>query len=204
MKTQILFATALAILAQPAIALAEDYGKAGQLEAGGTFGVFSQTETIKPDGGGPESENKLTAIVIDPTVGYFVADGFELLGRLSVINASADIEGFSDTIAFNRIGLGMGAGYFLNLGVARIGPQAIVKFGTDDIAFGDFKNTETALGVQVGGFAKVPIGGGGVIAAGVVVDYDTLTSTQDDGTNKFDSEGTRTQFGARLGYFVFF
>lgn len=204
MKTTILFATALAILAQPAITMAEDYGKAGQLEAGGLFGIFSQTETIEPEGGGPEGENKFTAIVIDPTVGYFVSDGFELLGALRVQNISAEIEGFSDTITLNEIGLGAGAGYFVNVGVARIGPQAILRFGTNAISAGDFKENDTTLGAQVGAFAKVPIGGGGVIAAGLVVDYDTIARTTDNGVTEYDSDGTSTQFGARVGYFVFF
>lgn len=204
MKTRNLFATALAILALPAIASAEDYGTAGQLEAGGFFGIASQTETIKPEGGGPEGENKFTVMQIDPTVGYFVSNGFELLGTMHVQNISADIEGFSDTITLNEIGLGAGAGYFVNVGVARIGPQAILRFGTSAIAVGDFEQADGLFGAQVGGFAKVPIGGGGVLAAGLVVDYDTIARTNDDGTNKFDSEGTNTQFGARIGYFVFF
>jgi hypothetical protein len=204
MKTRLLFATALAILATPVIASAEEYAKAGQLEAGGTFGIVSQTETTKPDGGGSETEDTVMAIQVDPTVGYFVANGFELLGQLHLTQATLEFDGVDDKATLTEIGLGAGAGYFLNLGIARVGPQAILRFGTGNFVFGDLKQTDSLLGAQVGGFAKVPVGGGGVIAAGVVVDYDTITRNEDNGVGDRDSEGTNTEFGVRLGYFVYF
>src|SRR5687768_17274995 len=104
MKTNLWIASLLALVAAPAAAQAEDYGSPGQIEVGGSFGILSFTETEKPEGG-DETETDTTAILMEPTVGYFIADGFELLGQMSLLNGSFKTEG-EDTTTVTNIGLG--------------------------------------------------------------------------------------------------
>ena len=205
MKLSALFTPALAaILATPAIASAENYGSPGQIEAGGFFGIASQTITTEPEGG-EEATDTVTVIQMDPTVGYYVADGLEVLGTLTLTNASIKFDGADDPVTLNVIGLGAGAGYFVDLGAARIGPQVVVRYLTGTFDFGgDLKQTDQFIGAQAGAFAKLPIGGGGVLAAGLVFDYDMMTRKFELGSAEAEAEGTETQFGARVGYFVFF
>lgn len=205
MKLTALFAPALAIsMAAPAIASAADYGTPGQIEAGGFFGIASQTATTKPEGG-DETKDSLTVIQLDPTVGYFISDGLELLGTLHLTNASLKFDGADDPVTLTQIGLGAGAGYFVNMGFARVGPQVLLRFGTDTTDFGsDTSLSDQRLGAQVGAFAKLPVGGGGVLAAGLVFDYDTVGRKIEFGALDSESEGTETEFGARVGYLVFF
>ena len=201
----------LSALALPAIASAEDYAKPGQLEAGGVFGIQNNTETRKPDGG-DEVDTTTTSIQIEPQVGYFITDGLELIGALQVINQSSKVED-GDPESLTVIGLGAGAGYFLNLGIARIGPQAILRFASADATFqvpliGEVDLTEQRMGAQVGAFAKVPIGGGGVISAGLAIDYDNVARAFDASTippgEELEPTGTSQTIGIRVGYFVFF
>ena len=201
----IIIVSALTLLV-PAVAGAEEYAKPGQIEAGGFFAVASQTIKTKVDApGAEETSDTLTAILIEPTIGYFVADGLEVIGQLIVRNVSYKFDGADDPFVFTDIGLGAGAGYFLNLGVARIGPQGIVRFVNDSFTAGDFKNTGTSMGAQVGAFAKVPINSGGVLSAGLVYDYLQVTRSVDDGAGfEYDEEGTDTAIGARVGFLVYF
>jgi len=206
---RILLTSALMLTAIPA--WADDYASPGQLEAGGFFGIVSGSETRKPESG-PETDSTLTGIQIDPQVGYFVSDGFELLGALHVLNFSQKVED-ADPTTVTEIGLGAGAGYFLKVGGgARIGPQLILKYKSattkvpDVPGIGEVELADNSMGAQVGAFAKLPIGGGGVIAAGLALDYDNLSRTIDlkDLNAKVEPAGTQTRIGARIGYFVFF
>ena len=209
MKT-LLLAAAVASLV-PSIAFAEGYGKPGQLEAGGFFGLFSETETYKADSpGATEVETTRTGVLIQPQVGYFVSDGLELIGELNVGTFSEKVED-ADPTTSTAIGLGFGGGYFLSLGGLRIGPQAILRVAQTTTKIPGFLGTPDDLdvaqqdvGAQVGGFAKMPIGGGGVLAVGLAVDYSNVTQKIEFGVFEAEPTGNTTNIGARVGYFVFF
>lgn len=208
---RLLIAAALALPAIPAIASAEDYASPGQLEAGGLFGIQSQTETRKPDGG-DEFDTVTTSIQIQPQVGYFITNGLELIGALQVQTFSEKVDD-GDPTTFTAIGLGAGAGYFVNLGVARVGPQMIVRIvnlsaKVQSATIGEIDFTDQRIGAQVGAFAKVPVGGGGVISAGLALDYDNVAQTFDADIippgEELEPTGTAQTIGVRFGYFVYF
>lgn len=207
----LILASALAAVPAVASASEESYMHPGQIEAGGLIGIISQTQTYKPDGG-DETKTTVTGIAIQPEVTYFVADGFGLIGRLDVLNFSQKFED-EDPTTQTIIGLGVGAGYYVNAGIARVGPQAILKFRQQTIKipnvdFGagpdDLDITQTDTGAEVGVLAKVPVGNGGVIAAGLVVDYANVAQKIEYATLEAEPTGTVTNIGARVGYFVTF
>lgn len=207
---RILFASALALVALPTAAFADEgFLKAGEIEVGGLLGIISETETYKPEGG-EEEKSTLTGVAIQPEVAYFVMDGLGLIGRLDVLSFSQKVED-ADPTTQTRIGLGAGAGYYLPLGAGlRLGPQVILKFNqttttVPDFAPGeDLEIAETGTGAEVGAFAKVAIGHGGIIAAGIALDYASISQNIELGSIEIKPTGAATNIGARVGYFVSF
>ena len=98
-----------AFLAVPSLASAADYGAPGQIELGGLFGIQNQSLTEKPDEGDEEFSATVTAILLQPQVGYFVTDGLALVGSLEVQNLSFKPED-GDAITITTIGLGVDYG----------------------------------------------------------------------------------------------
>lgn len=211
MMKRILVTPALVVLVSlPTLAAAEDYGTPGQLEAGGTFGILSETETVKPEDG-DEIETTRTQLIVNPTVGYYVTDGLEFLGGLGVISATEKVDD-ADPTTVMLLSLGVGAGYFAKVGAnLRVGPQLLLRYESltleaEDPALGGISANQTGTGAELGAFAKMAIGGGGVLAAGFAVDFRNVSQSVEleDLDVEADFEGTVTNMGARIGYFVFF
>lgn len=185
---------------------AGEYGSAGQLEAGGSFGIASVRDEF--DSGDSTS----LAIVVNPQVGYFVADGFELIGALGLVSVSQtddDGAGGESDISATQIGLGAGAGYFLKVGGARLGPQLLLQFvqldGSLDIAgFGEVDVKNQDIGMSASFQAKVPVGGGGVITAGIGAQFANVTQEVSFGALSADSDGTSFGIETSVGFLVFF
>lgn len=206
MKTTTALAASCVFLLAPASAFAEGYGKPGQIEAGGLFSIESETQTLKLDApGADEIKITNTTLLLAPTVGYFVADGVQVIGQLELGQISSKLEGDSDPNNATLIILGAGGGYFLDLGVARVGPQLLLRYGTFTFSDGDeFESSSTGFGAQLGAFVKLPINSGGVLQAGLVYDHLQVTDTTEDAGVEFEEEGTETQIGVRVGFSVYF
>ena len=209
MKKQFLAAVLLASVVVSRDARADEkYGTAGQLEAGGLFGIFNSTEEETLDApGDPTITTTRTTVAVQPQVGYYVSDGLELIGALELVNLSEKVEqeGLGETEQSGTIiGLGAGGGYFFGAGNLRLGPQMILKFQTIDFETDLFEVGQTAVGANLGVFAKVAVGGGGVLSAGLALDYLQATRKVEFGGADDEQDGTITNVGARVGFFVFF
>lgn len=184
-----------------------EYGSAGQLEAGGSFAIAS-IRTELDDAG---AERSATAIILSPIVGYYVAPGFELIGQLGVASVTGtenDGAGNEADVTLTSISLAAGAGYFLPIGGARVGPQLLLRFANETIGFefggGEIEITSQNVGAEAGVFAKVPVGGGGVITAGIAAQFANLTQEVEFGGVSGDADGTGFGLQTSVGFLVFF
>lgn len=202
MKTNVIcFAIASALLlARPALAADGEYGTPGTIEVGGSMAIVSQSED--PEGG--ETIDIMT-ILLQPAVGYFVSDGFQLIGQLPVQNSKFDAGAIEATLT--TIGLGAGAAYLFPVGGAHVGPQFVARYSMTTVDYSgaiDLKLEDAGPGANVAVVAKVPVGGGGVIGASLFFDYTQVSRDVSSGGASASDDGTITGIGTAVTFNVFF
>ncbi len=150
------------------IAFSQDFGKQGVIELGGMAGFSSTTLVVEGETG-----DAITAIMLEPVVGYFVSDGLEVgLNPLSFVSLKAP-----DEDAISTIGLwAFGAYHFMTMG--KTYPYIEGLIGYTSMSAG-----ETAGGMAYGlaAGAKFEIAGGLLLNAGAEYRFYTYTP---DGADK--------------------
>lgn len=208
MKRTAAILTAGALLASGS-AWAKDYGDAGTIEVGGTASFGSRTTKLTESessipGDQDVADETSTTIDISPEVTFYLLPGLALLGSIGIGTDSTDDKAFDNKSTSQSMNVGVGAGYFLPIGKARIGPGARLKYisetQTDDDGTSKEEATLTGQGVTVAGVAKLPIGGGGVITAALFMDYDMLKADSDGAK----ADVTRTTVGTSVGVSIWF
>ncbi len=180
------------------------YGGAGTIEIGGTFGLANTDEDYDDAPG-----STTTSVDVVPAVNLFLADGFALVGELEYRHAEAKGEGSSFTATADVLGFGAGAAYYLPVGPVRIGPSVTLHFIQANLDIeGDFlgvpislESTTTGPGARVGVAMKAPVGGGGVVTAGMSY---TFRDLENEVTGFGKEKGTQTSIGATFGFGVYF
>lgn len=188
MRILIAVAGATLLFSSTAFAQMKAYGRAGTFEVAGNF-TFANTTEDYDSGKSDRSET-----TISPTAGFFLMDGLELLGDVSISNVEVD------DVKGSLLAVGAGAGYFVGVGAIRIGPQLLFRYYSNKVDFGNGTATDTGPGVKVGLAAKVPIGTGGLLIAGV--NYDYLRTTRKFGGNKED--GSVSGLTTSVGFGIYF
>lgn len=175
MIRQLILGFALAAASVPMHAAAKEFAEPGTVEVGGSVSLTSGSTKYKPDGGSSATEN-YTIISLSPTAGYFVSDGFEVLGRISVGTSTDKFTG-SDSTSSTSFAIGAGGGYYVKAGSLRVGPDLVVGFtSTNDDNGGGDKTDASGPEVRVGATVKSPVGAGsgGVVNLGLHYDYQAL------------------------------
>ena len=197
---------AAATLLASGSAHAKDYGDAGVIEIGGSVG-FSNTTTTMTDDDSDEDvvDETSTGISISPDIYYYLAPGLPLVASLSLGMDSTKDEIFEETTNDTDVEAAIGAGYLVPVGKARIGPLAQAKFisrssKSDSDEFGDSESTQSGPGVRLAGVAKMPVESGGVITAGLFVDYNMLAYESEG----YESDITEMNIGVAVGFGVWF
>lgn len=161
------------VTAQAGVGGTQAYGRAGVLELGGNLGLAAADD--------------FTQFNISPSVGWFVADNFELSGIIGAhyINAGGEDSGFLTVLAepsyhlpftdtvFGFIGLGTGISYAEDPGIG------------------------FALAPRLG--MNVMVGRSGVLTPALQVIYSTSDAIQ---TSQGTVIAVNTSFGANVGYTV--
>lgn len=200
---RILLAVALAALALGGVAQAEEYGKSGVVELGGAFGFQSGTVVIEPESG-PKTEYTTTEMRVSPTLGFFVKKDIQAVARLSLVNLTIDVDGAKNT--GTAIGVDLGGNYLVPVGTMRIGPQILAGYSTasskNDTDDSEYSQSGPAL--EAGAVVKVPVGGGGVLGAGIGFRYSMETFEADFGGGKTEGSATSTNLGMNATFSVFF
>lgn len=199
---RLMAAVAIATLAAPASVHAKEYGKAGTIELGGSFSAGTSTVELEDDAG-DKTKTTNSGLSIGPDVGFFLLPGIELIGALRLGYEIEDDDTVTDTTS--SLGLGVGGGILLPVGRARIGPQMLLTYTSQTQTSKDTSDdTETEVtfvgpGVRLQGVAKLPIGEGGIITAGLYMEYFELEIGGDA-----DDTQTHTEFGTAVGFSVYF
>ena len=187
------------VLAFAGTARAEEYGRAGVIELGGTFGIQDGTTEIEPDTG-PTVKYKTTDLTLAPTLGFFVSKDIQAVGRLLYVNRTVDFDGAKNTAS--AVGIDGGAAYLIRVGGMRIGPQLLLGYSTvtsenegDPDPF-----VESGPEVELGAVFKAPIGGGGLIGSGVGFRYAIHSFEQ----GSLEGSATATSFAVTASAGVFF
>ncbi len=182
----------------------EDYAMPGQLEAGGLFELSNVVDDPETDG----DDKLVTSVVrVAPVVGYFATKHLEFLGELDLRTVTERDEEFSAHSVRTDVSVGVGAGYFIRIGNLHVGPRALVRIHMATVVVSGAEPTGQDLqgpGAHVGLQAKVPVGGGGVVAIGVGVDRDRLRSSLSGFGDLDDDTGTQTTVGTQLGFLLYF
>jgi len=188
-------------------AYAKDYGDSGTIELGGNLQFVSSSSKTEDKDINFKTDNSSTDITLEPEVSFFLLGGLPLFVGLELgMNSSKDNEAETsqDTTKF---GLNLGTGYLVKIGKARIGPAVALGFSqetrkSDNGPGADSEVTRSGPGVTIAGLAKLPIGSGGVITAGLFVENQMLTEKIKDVDNEADV--TTLSFGTSIGVSVFF
>lgn len=199
---KILVPMVAAALAFPAVASAKDYATAGVIEVGGRVAFESRTTTTEIDAPGVDPiEASSTILELSPEVTYFLMDQLGLVGALVFQSDSTTVDD-GDPVTATATGLQVGANYLFPVSSLHVGPELRLGFlsmGTDDGT-----NSETTAGpaISVGGVAKVPFGGGGVLGVGLGLDMHmgTVSADPDPGV---DITRNTTSFGLNTSFTVF-
>ena len=185
---------------------AKDYGDAGTIELGGNLSFVSASSKTEDKDINFKTDNSSTDVSLEPEISYFLIGGLPLFVGLDVgMNSSKDNEADTteDTTGF---GLNLGTGYLLKIGKARLGPAISLGFSQETTKVDDGTNeterTRSGPGVTVAGLAKLPIGSGGVITAGLFVENKMHTEKIKDVDGEADI--TTLSFGTSIGVSVFF
>jgi hypothetical protein len=184
----------LAILALPAAASAKEYGSAGTIEVGGTFGFSSDTTDF--DKGGKDTTTDMT---ISPSIGYFVIPGLEANIGVDIDNSTDKPEGGTKTTD-TTFTPNLGAAYFVAAGPVKVGPAVQLSIINESNKASGTTIKRTGTGLGAGLLAKAPVSQGGVITAGLVFSQDSVT----DKSGGASAKGTITRFGTIVGFSVFF
>ena len=202
-------ATVAALLLVTGSASAKEYGKVGTIELGGTFAGGSTTSDFDEGDVLAESKETQTDIQIRPGIGFFLVPGIALVGELGLETRSLKVDGSDRIDNTQDISLAVGGALLLPVGKARIGPQLMLAYTSntskvDDGAGNETTQTYTGPGVRIAGVAKMPVGEGGVITAGLFAEYDTLAGKFEQGGIEADSERIDTGFGTLVGFSIYF
>lgn len=197
MKTAILVVGA--VLALGGAAHAEEYGRTGVIELGGTFGFESGTTKIEPDVG-PSVEYQTTDMTIAPTFGFFVSKDIQAVARLAFVNRTIDFDGAKNTAS--SVGVDAGANYLVRVGKMRVGPQLLLGYSTatSKNAGDSDEFKESGPEVELGAVFKAPIGGGGLLGSGIGFRYSMHSFEQ----GSFKGSATGTDFAVTASFGVFF
>lgn len=192
---------ATSVLTSPPVS-AREYGEAGTVEIGGALSIGNNRTNLDDSG-----TTTATAVVLAPSIGYFVADGLSLIGTVSISTSSADYEGGEDSST--GIGVGAGGGYFFPAGAARLGPVALLRYGSNSLSQqadggGDLSLETSGTGFEVGMQVKVPVGGGGVFTGGLGMQFANVDAEVEFNGMTGSDSGTATAIGTSLGFTVFF
>lgn len=195
-----------AALAFPAVASAKDYATAGVIEVGGAIGFSSTAVTQDVDAPGAEATTTTTtSIELSPEVTYFLMDQLGLVGALVIDMNSTDFDGDA-TASTNTIGLQVGAQYLFPVSNLHVGPDVRLGFmniaSSNDFGGSDSSSTTSGPAISIGGVAKVPFGGGGVLGVGLGLDM-LMGSTTTDPDAGVDISTTVTDIGLSTSFTVF-
>lgn len=203
-RSIMLFASGL--LLTSGSALAKDYGDAGTIELGGDFVFTSSSAKLEDDDTGFKTDNTGTDLEIAPSAYYYLIDGLPLIVSLE-LGMSSDTDNESspkETDTTQGFGLGLGTGYFVKVGKARIGPAISLGFSTETQKSDsdDSEITRSGPEVTIAGLAKLPIGTGGVITAGLFIENEMQTEKVKDVDGEADVN--TLSIGTSIGFSVFF
>ena len=172
------------------------YGSRGTVEFGGSLGFSSNIDTVTPRGGTGSTVYTVQAS-LNPTVGYFLVDGLELLvlGQLSFStdwNASASLGS-----SVNGSG-GIGLGYFFPVGDSglRLGPVLAVEYGsyTNNNTSYSADTSTSGSGPEIGleFVFKIPIGASSLldIGIGAQIYFENVSATNGSTQTGTDFGGT--------------
>lgn len=206
MRVQLLAALFVFGSVLPRLAEGKEFGDKGTVELGGEFDISSGSNDVKFEGS-PSSTTNSTDVNVGPRVGYFVADGVEVLGLVNVGFEVDDFEG-DDKDQANTFSIGAGGAYLVKAGTMRIGPQLSLaylqsKISSED-AGGSTDITFSGPLFDIRGVAKVPVGGGGLISIGLGLTYGTLGVDIESGGASADGDLTFINYGTNVGFSVFF
>ena len=198
---------ATGLLLSSGSALAKDYGDAGTIELGGNVFFESTSTKLEDDDNNFKTDESGTDITLAPDVFYYLMPGLPIIGGIELGMENQKDNEDDSTSATTGFGVGVGTGYFVKVGAARLGPAAQLRFSqettkTDDGAGVETETTLSGPGVRLGALAKLPIGSGGVITAGLFMNYDTLKEKVKDVDGETDV--TSMSFGTTVGVSVWF
>ena len=189
-------------------ALAKDYGDSGTIEIGGDVSFASTASKTEDKDVDFKQDTSGTAMELQPSLYYYLLDGLPLIVSLELSSeSSTDNESDpKETDTTTGFGIGLGTGYFLKVGKARIGPAISFGFGnetqTSKAGSAETEVTRSGPEVTIGGLAKLPVGTGGVITAGLFIEQEMQKEKVKDVDGEADV--TTTSIGTSVGFSVFF
>lgn len=189
-------------------ALAKDYGDSGTIEIGGDVSFASTSSKTEDKDVDFKQDSSGTAMEVQPSLYYYLLDGLPLIVSLELTSeSSTDNESDpKETDTTTGFGLGLGTGYFLKIGKARIGPAISLGFAneTQKSKAGSAETEVTRSGpeVTIGGLAKLPVGTGGVITAGLFIENEMQTEKVKDVDG--EAEVNTLSIGTSVGFSVWF
>ena len=177
----------LSMLLVPANAQASDFAKKGQVEAGGTISFTSMTPVF---GGATGSASSVFSI--QPYVGYFLMDGFELGLRpeISILSPSSG-SSVTDLTIF------LAPAYNFKLQNSTVTPFIEGLVGFTSISGGG-GTSASGFSWGVHGGIKVAVTGNGLL--NVALGYEQLTYTPSGVSERVG----QNDFGVAVGFTVFF
>ena len=193
MRIPIAVAAATLLFSSTAFAQ-KQYGRAGTFEVSGTVTLQNQTEDYDDSG---KTDTQSTTLA--PVFGFYLMDNVELLGGLTIGNSSTESDGGGE-VTGSIFTVDAGAGYFIPIGAIRLGPQLLFRYYSVKQDFGGADATDTGPGLSIGGAAKVPIGTGGLLIAGI--NYGDQMTTRKVPGNKED--GTVSGLTTAVGFGIYF
>jgi hypothetical protein len=169
---------------------AQDFGKKGVIETGGTISFSSITSVSD----GETADESTTIFSLQPAIGYFIVDGFEI----GLAPAFTSLSSGDNTTSM--FGIFLAPAYNFNTG-GKVYPFIEGRIGYNTVNTDDGQTDQTLSGLSYGGRGgiKVQLGGSSLLNLGV--EYMLIT------LNPEDWEGDRNgvnYLAVSAGWTVFF
>lgn len=210
---RIAFSMLLIVFLAPGTTSAEEPKriKQGNLLVGGAanLSVFVSSQSLEPDvEGASETETIRSGFGLDALVGYFVIDGLEVGPFVGVDYDKYDNEDADLSTTTTAWSAGGQLGYFVDFGSIAV-PYGLVRGGYVAVDFRSETGDEDATDEFGGYLLGMRLGANIFFSRSIALDlagffdYYTGVGTVDDGA-EYDYDGARKDYGALVGFNLFF